>query len=189
MGLLDVMFGRKRLKQPAPDRLFALATAQVTLDIELGLKPGGAAAVCFKPLSAGDFTRADGEMQELLQAVATDVGTTLRRETDELGYEWIVLEDADLEDLVTGAHTVADELESRGFGDRLLAAMFVFRAGDRKIYLIYGFKTGSFWPFVPVGDERKRDNAEELSLKAQLEKELPIEADLTKWLALYGAPI
>jgi hypothetical protein len=189
VGLFDVMFGRKRLKEPADDRLFALATAQVTLDIELGLKPGGAAAVCFKPLSAGEFARADSELAELLEAVAGDTGTTVRRESDELGYQWIVFEDPDLEDLVTAIHTVASELKAKGFGDRLLAAMFRFVSGERKIYLIYGFKTGSFWPFVLSGEERKRDNAEELALKAKLEKELPIEDDLSKWLALYGAPI
>lgn len=190
MGLLDVMFGRKKLKGAAPDRLFALATAQVTLDIELGLKPGGAAAVCFKALSAGDFARADDEMQELLTAVAASAGTTLTRSTDSLGYDWVLAEDTDLEDLVTAAHTIADEMKSRGFGDRLLAAMFRFADGSgRRIYLIYGFKTGSWWPFVPAGEERKRDNAEELSLKVRLEKELPIEPDLTKWLALYDAPV
>lgn len=198
MGVFDVMFGRKRLKGAAQDRLFALATAQVTLDVELGLKPGGAAAVCFKPLSGGDFSRADDDMQELLGIVADGAGTKLSRTTDELGYEWVVLEDGDLEDLVTAAHTIADEMRSRGFSDRLLAAMFRFAVpaaggagGDegRRVYLIYGFKTGTFWPFVPIGTERKRDNAEELALKTRLEKELPIEADLTKWLALYDAPV
>lgn len=184
------MFGRKQLKGAAPDRLFALATAQVTLEVELGLKPGGAAAVCFKPLSGGDFSRADTELQELLAAVAASAGTTLTRKTDELGYEWVVLEDPDVEDLVTAVHTVADELKSRGFGDRLLAAMFRFvDASGNRIYLIYGFKTGTFWPFVPSGEERKRNNAEELALKTRLEQELPIEADLTKWLALYDAPV
>ena len=201
MGLLDVMFGKKKLKGAAQDRLFALATAQVTLDIELGLKPGGAAAVCFKPLSGGDFARSDAEIQELLALVAESAGTKVTRTKDELGYEWVVLEDGDVEDLVTAAHTVADEMKARGFSDRLLAAIFRFSAGasaadpgaaapaGRRVYLIYGFKTGTFWPFVPTGSERKRDNAEELALKTRLEKELPIEADLTKWLALYDAPV
>lgn len=196
MGLLDVMFGKKKLKGAAPDRLFALATAQVTLEIDLGLKPGGAAAVCFKPLSAGDFARADTEMQELLALVAEGAGTKLRRETDSLGYDWVILEDEQVEDLVTAAHTIADEMKARGFGDRLLAAMFRFAgpaspgADDRRIYLIYGFKTGTWWPFVPAAaGDRKRDNAEELALKVRLEQELPFEPDLTKWLALYDAPV
>ena len=57
------------------------------------------------------------------------------------------------------------------------------------MYFVYGFKTQSFWPFVPMGDGQERDNAQELELKAKLEKELTIEQDLTRWLALYDAPI
>ena len=151
MGLLDVMFGRKRLKGAAQDRLFALATAQVTLDVELGLRPGGAAAVCFKPLSGGDFARVDGEVQELLAVVAQASGTTLRRHLRQQVGE------------------VVANMEGQG--------------------IIYGFKTGSFWPFVPTGEERRRDNAEELSLRTRLERELPMEPDLSKWLALYDAPL
>jgi hypothetical protein len=41
---------------------------------------------------------------------------------------------------------------------------------------------------VPVGDQ-KRDNAYELELKAKLEPELPVEQDLTRWLALFDAPV
>jgi hypothetical protein len=47
----------------------------------------------------------------------------------------------------------------------------------------------SFWPFVPIGEKQERDNARELELKAKLEPELPVEQDLTKWLALFDAPI
>ena len=54
--------------------------------------------------------------------------------------------------------------------------------------MIYGFKRGAFWPFVPLPDQ-KRDNALELDLKAKLERELPIEPDLTRWLALFDAPL
>jgi hypothetical protein len=56
------------------------------------------------------------------------------------------------------------------------------------VYFIYGFKRGAFWPFVPNGKET-RDNATELELKAKLENELPIEQDLTRWLALFDAPV
>ena len=58
MGLTDVLFGRKKLKKAVEEKLFAISTAQVTLDTELGLKPSGAAAVVFKPLSAVLLQRA-----------------------------------------------------------------------------------------------------------------------------------
>jgi hypothetical protein len=57
------------------------------------------------------------------------------------------------------------------------------------VYWIYGFKTGTWWPFVPTGAKQERDNAQELELKAKLEPELPVEPDLSKWLALFDAPI
>jgi hypothetical protein len=42
---------------------------------------------------------------------------------------------------------------------------------------------------VPTGEEQERDNAEELRLKSELESELPIEPDLTRWLGLFDAPL
>jgi PspAB-like protein len=189
LGLTDILFGRKKLKGPAGERLFALSTAAVTLDTECSLKPAGAGAVIFKPLSAGEFTAAEQEIDQLLQAVAASAGSKLDRKTDSFGFEWVIVRDADLEDQVAGVHTVASELEAKGFGGQLLAAAFRFEGGTHPVYWIYGFKTGTFWPFVPTGEKQERDNAAELELKAKLEPELPIEPDLSRWLALFDAPI
>ena len=38
MGLRDVLFGKKKLSGPARERLFALVTAAVTMETELGLR-------------------------------------------------------------------------------------------------------------------------------------------------------
>ena len=54
--------GEKKLRGPNLDKLFALTTAQLTLETELNLKPAGVAAVVFKPLSAGEFARAEQEI-------------------------------------------------------------------------------------------------------------------------------
>ena len=189
MGLGDVLFGRKKLKAPAGERLFALTTAAVTLDTECSLKTAGVGAIVFKPLSAGEFTAADHEIEQLLQAVAASAGSKLDRKTDSFGFEWVIVRDPDLEDQVAAVHTVASELEAKGFGGQLLAAAFRFEGGAHPVYWIYGFKTGTFWPFVPTGEKQGRDNAEELQLKAKLEPELPVEPDLSKWLALFDTPI
>jgi hypothetical protein len=188
VGLADVLFGRKKLKDPAAERLFALTTASVTLESELGLKSAGAGAVVFKPLSAGEFVRAENELQEVLDAVAGEYGARLERKSDTFGYEWIIVRDPDLEDQVTTAHAVAQGLQEHGFGAQLLAAAFRFNGGKHPVYFIYGFKRGTFWPFVPMG-EKDRDNAEELELKAKLEGELPIEQDLSRWFGLFDAPL
>jgi len=188
LGLTDVLFGRKKLKGPKEDRLFALTTACVTLQTELGLKPAGGAAITFKPLSSGDFARVDNDVEALIKAAARSSGAEVERRSDSYGFEWLIVRDPDIEDQVTSVHAVASELTAQGFGDRLLAAAFRFDGGEHPVYWIYGFKLGSFWPFVPLEGE-KRDNATELELKAKLEGELPIEQDLTRWLALFDAPI
>ena len=42
---------------------------------------------------------------------------------------------------------------------------------------------------MPTGEDKQRANARELELKAKLEQELPFEQDLTRWLALFDAPV
>ncbi len=189
MGLGDVLFGRKKLKAAARDQLFALPTAAVTMQVEIGLRTAGVAAVVFKSMSSSDFVRAENEIQQLLDAVAADSGTRLERKEDTFGFEWIVVRDNELADQVTAVHAVASELVARGFGEQLLAAVFRFDGGKHPVYWIYGFKRGAFWPFVPTGEDQERDNAEELELKAKLGPELPIEQDLSRWFALFEAPI
>ena len=106
----------------------------------------------------------------------------------------MIIHDKDIEDQVTAVYAVASELTAQGFGAQLLAAPFRFDGGNfgdakNPVYWIYGFKRGKWWPFIPTGEGQNRDNATELELKAKLEQELPIEPDLTRWLALYDLPI
>jgi len=189
MGLRDVLFGKKKLAGPARDRLFALTTAAITMETEVGLRTAGAAGVCFKPLSAGDFMRAENELQELIDRVAADSGSRLERREDKFGYTWIVVRDPQLEDQVTTVHAVASGLEEAGFGAQLLAAVFKFEGLKLPVYWVYSYKRGTFWPFVPTGEGQERDNAEELELKAKLEKELPIEPELSRWFGVFDSPL
>ena len=164
----------------------------MTLDVECGVKPAGVGAVVFKPLSAGEFTQVDQDVLDLLKSVASGSGSTMDRKTDTFGYEWVIIRDTDLEDQVTAAHAVAQEFFSdRGFGAQLLGAAFRFagRGTTPSILATDGFKSGTFWPFVPTGDKRERDNARELELKAKLDPGFRIQPDLSKWLGLFDAPI
>ncbi len=189
LGLRDVLFGRKQLKEPAAERLFALTTAAVTLQVELGLTFAGAGALVYKPLSSGVFDEVNKAADELVEAVSAGSGSKVERRSDELGFEWVLVRDPQLEDAVTAVHALASELEAKGFGPQLLAAVFRFAGGAHPVYWLYGYKRGAFWPFVPTGEGQERDNATELELKAKLEKELPVEQDLTRWFALFGAPL
>jgi hypothetical protein len=189
VGLADVVFGRKKLKDPARERLFAIATARVTLETELGLRPADAGGVVFKPLSAGEFVRAENDLQELLDATSQQSSSKVERHQDDYGFEWLIVRDHDFESQVATAHMIASELESRGFGPQLLASIFRFNGGKNPVYFIYGHKRGVFWPFVPTGKGQERDNATELEIRAKLERELPIEPDLSRWFGLFGAPV
>ena len=189
MGLRDVLLGKTKLAAPARERLFALVTAAVTLQTELGLRTAGVGAVVFKPLSSGDFIRAENDLQQLLDRVAADSGSRLERRADSFGYTWLIVRDPELEDQVTAVHALAQGLEEQGFGGQLLAAVFRFEGGKHPVYWIYGYKRGAFWPFVPTGEGQERDNAEELELKAKLEPELPVEGDLSRWFGVFGAPL
>jgi hypothetical protein len=189
MGILDaILGGRKKLKAPASDRLFAMSTAQVTLETSLGMKPRGAAAIVFQQIQSADFKQIVDDAQALLNSAAKDTGTQLETSDDEFGYRWIVFRDTDFDDLVTSVNTVASELQGGGYGDRLLAALFAWDDDGRPVYFIYNFKRGSFYPFVPTGD-KQRDNERELRLKAQLESDLPLEPELERWFPLWDLPL
>jgi hypothetical protein len=191
MGFFDVLRGKRELKKPAPtDRLFAMTTAQVTLELELGLKSRGRAAIVFQPLATADFEGIVRDMEEVVRSAGSDTGTEIEVEDDQLGYRWMVLVDPDFEDLVVGINAVSTALEAGGYGDRILCAVFGFEGEDgRPIYWIYNYKRGAFYPFVPGGGGQQRDNERELRLKAQIGAELPIEAELDRWFPLWGIPI
>jgi hypothetical protein len=190
MGFLDVLTGKRKIKGPAPDRLFAMSTAGVTLDAEMGLKSAGKGAIVFQPLGTADFEGIVADMEEILKGTGEETGTTISKQDDTFGYRWMILSDPDYEDLVVGVNTVSTELQGGGYGDRLLAAVFAFRdAAGKPVYWIYNYKRGAFYPFVPAGGAQQRDSERELRLQAQIGAELPVEAQLERWFPLWDIPI
>jgi hypothetical protein len=187
VGFLDSLLGKTRLPEAKTDRLFAISTAAVTLDASLGLRPDGVAAVCIKPLESSRYEAARSEIEELLKVGFKETGTLYSIQNDEYNYIWVVLKDPDFEDLVTSIQMVCQILIEQGFGTQLLAAVYRFRKED-PVYWIYGFKLGSYYPFVPKGDQQ-RDTAAEFRLRSLMEKELPIEQDEAKWYPMWGMPI
>src|ERR671939_376497 len=189
MGLLDVLRGKRKLAKPAPDRLFAMSTAYVTMETGLGMHSAGKAAIVFQPLATADFDGIVRDMEEVVRGTGSDAGTTVERRDDEYGYRWMVLSDPDFDDLVVGLNGVSSALVGRGYGERLLCAVFAFRDGAGKpVYWIYNYKRGAFYPFVPAPGSQQRDTERELRLKAQIGADLPIEAELERWFPLWGIP-
>jgi hypothetical protein len=212
MGLLDVILGRRKLPAPAPDRLFAISTAYVTFETQLQISSRGAAGIVFHPLQTADFLSIVRDTEQVVEATASDAATTVESSNDPYGYRWLILRGKDFDQLVVGINAVSGSLESGGYGDRLLCAVFSFEdEGKQPIYWIYNYKRGSFYPFVPaagtvtpgaspagaheiVGDapaasNQRRNNERELVLKAQVGSELPLEPELERWFPLWGIPI
>lgn len=190
MGFLSVITGKRKLAGPAPDRLFAISTGYVTLESSLSITSVGRAAIVFQPLATADFESIVRDMEEVVKATASDSGTTVETSDDSFGFRWFVLNGAGFDDLVVGINAVSTALEGGGYGDRVLCAVFAFHdAHDKRIYWIYNYKRGAFYPFVPAGGAQQRDTEREFVLKAQMTKELPIEAERERWFPLWGIPI
>jgi hypothetical protein len=190
MGFLDVLTGRRKLAKPAPDRLFAMSTAYVTLETTLGITSRGTAAIVFQPLATADFEGIVRDMEEVVRATASDSGTTVATDDDSYGFRWLILRGGDFDQLVVGINAVSGALEAGGYGERVLCAVFAFTDRQKRaLYFIYNYKRGSFYPFVPAGGEQQRDTERELVLKAQMGSELPVEAELERWFPLWGIPI
>ncbi len=188
MGFLDSLLGRSKPKGPAPDRLFALATAAIHLEVN-GLRSRGAGAIVFQALATADFQGIVGDMEQIVRGTGEETGTTLEVTEDTYGYRWMILRDPDVEDLVVGVNAVSDALAVGGYGDRVLCAVFAFAdAQERAVYLIYNYKRGAWYPFVP-STEQERNGERELQVKAILGTELPIEPELERWFPLWGIPI
>jgi hypothetical protein len=189
VGFLDVITGKRKLAGPAPDRLFAISTAYVTLETSLQITTNGSAAIVFQPLSTVDFESIVKDMEEVVRATAADSATTVDSADDSYGFRWLTLRGKDFDDLVVGINAVSGALETGGYGDRVLCAVFAFEDSKKqRLYWIYNYKRGAFYPFVPTGAEQ-RDMERELVLKAQIGQELPVEQELERWFPVWGAPI
>jgi hypothetical protein len=197
VGLRDILTGRHEVKGPAPDRLFAIATAYVTLESEHGIAPAGKAAIVFQALATSEFEATLKEMEEVVTATGGESGTKVASEDDSYGYRWMVLNNPEgapsVEDLAVGINAVSGSIETAGHGDRLLCAVFAFADPQGKpIYFIYNYKRGYWYPFVPTGsgsDSQERSTERELQIKAQIGEELPIEPEIERWFPLWGIPI
>ena len=111
MGL-DALTGRHTVKGPAPDRLFAITTAYVTLQSEHQIEPTGKAAIVFQALATSDFEGTLREMEEVVTATGGESGTSVATQDDSYGYRWMVLRNPQgapsVEDLAVGINAVAE---------------------------------------------------------------------------------
>jgi hypothetical protein len=209
MKILDILAGRTRPAQANLDALFGLSTAFITLEAsENSLVPSGEAGVCYKPAAGQPFARTSEEMESLLGLAGGPI--KVREETDQYGFHWVVIgsgpataasesglstDTDDPQALVNQIHVVNMTLEEDGFGPQLLCSAFGFRAAAAgvstraTVYLVYLYKRGTFYPFVPLPGREQRDVSTELLLGDVLAEDLKIEKDKERWMALWDLPI
>jgi hypothetical protein len=219
VGLLDTILGRTKPVRANLDALFALPSAAVTLQSAVGVVATGNAGVCWKPPAGQPAQDVQTEIAQLLGIDDDDPGATsppaataaataatappdppapgsgpLRQREDRFGFRWLLLDDPDLDTLVTRVHLVNSTLSDNGWGPQLLCSVFGFGPGPgsgsdvRHFSLVYLFKRGTFYPFAPDGKEH-RDNELELRLRAVLGADLPVEPDLSRWFPLWELPV
>ncbi len=187
MGFLDALLGRSKPKQANLDALFAVPDAGITLQSALGFEPTGRGAVCFRAAEGPAFRQTLDDVVALLD---NDDGPDVELSTDEFGFVWLLTRQPDLSALATDLHAVNTTLEEQGFGPALLCSLVSFTdTTGRSLALVYLYKRGTFFPFAPAGPgSRQRDNLLELQVRDLLAGEIAVEKDLTKWLAVWGAP-
>ncbi|WP_329181115.1 PspA-associated protein PspAB [Streptomyces sp. NBC_01477] len=181
MGLLDVLLGRSKPVRPDLDQLFGLSSAAITLQAASELRPTGLGAVCFAAVEGGAFTEVQQDLHALLEVESS---------RDSYGYTWLQSrhEPTGMTDLVTDLHAVNSALEANGFGPQLLCSLVGFHDPEgHRMALVYLYKRGSFYPFAPLPGE-KRDHALELQVNALVANDLRLEADLSRWFPVWGAP-
>jgi hypothetical protein len=186
MGIFDAILGRTKPPQADLDVLFAVPQAALSLQTE-GFSTAGTGSVCFRDVegAADDAVTADAE-----KLITTSAGASVTRSADRFGFQWLTVSrtDHDVTGLVTDLHAVNSSLADAGFGSALLCSTIGFTTPDGKpLALVYLYKRGTFYPFVPIAGD-KRDNALELQVRGIVAEDVPVEPDLSTWLAIWGAP-
>lgn len=186
MGIFDSILGRSKPAAADINVLFAVPQAALTLEAN-GFAFAGSGGVCYRPNEGAAFTTTEKDAEALLNA---DGGPAVERVDDRFGFRWLTLshQTDDVSGLVTDLHAVNSSLDDAGFGQSLLCSTVNFTTSDGKPFaIVYLYKRGTFYPFAPLPGE-KRDNALELQLRGIIGNDIPVEPELGRWLAIWGAP-
>ncbi|MCH8309670.1 MAG: hypothetical protein IIB17_04140 [Chloroflexi bacterium] len=188
MGFFTGLFGRTKIKNADRDTFFAIIGAADELQGNADLRVLGKAGIVMNPAESVYFDRLDSELRALLRIGGRSTGVRYEIIDDEFGTRWVALDAPNFEDMVSALHLIGETVADHGFGDRLLASVFTFEFQGQKVYWIYNYKTGKFYPFVATGCHQ-RDNATEMRLgEIMKEQQIPVERKLENWYALWGIP-
>jgi hypothetical protein len=187
-GFWGAITGRTKPKQANLDSLFLVPSAAITLETSAGFTPTGTGSVCYRAADGAAYQQMQDDVVALLKDDPDKPDVTVQQDT--FGFTWLVVagDPSDVEGLCTDLHAVNASLEEQGFAGGLLCSVVPFadRSGH-KVGLVYLYKQGTFYGFAPTG-ANTRDNLLEIQVRDELKAELPMEQDLQRWLALWGAP-
>ena len=187
MSLWSKLTGQDRGNHPQEDPLFRLSSLQDRLQARQW-RFSGQSGVAVKLYEGAAFTAAAAAALEVLERYATEHSLQVTHDDDQYGYRWFLLQGGEVSDHTIGLHTIGKLLGDEGFGDGLLAAALKFARPTDSFYLIYNFKRGRFYPFMPDGTTEGRQTAAEFSLTSET-PELPWEKDLAFWYPIWGFPV
>jgi hypothetical protein len=146
--------------------------------------------VAFRAAEGGASAGAVTEIEALLGA---DGLPSAEKSVDAFGYTWLLLRrdpsaGEGISGLVTDLHAINSTLVDNGFGPTLLCSLVAFTdPAGRRLGLVDLYKRGTLYPFAPTG-EQQRDSAYELQVRGAVGADLPVEADLSRWFPVWGAP-
>lgn len=171
------------------DPLLGLPGAADLLASDFAFVPTGQFSICFRPIEAGAFRDVEYDVRDWLNR---DAGETASAEIaeDSFGFTWISIRrpPGRFQFAAWDLHAASSMFADGGFGAQLLCSMTSFRdRGERHVALVYLYKRGTFYPFVPQSGNT-RNTALELTFKGALEGKLPIEEDLHHWYPVWDAP-
>ena len=185
MGFWDALTGRSKPVAPKMDGLFGLPAAAITLQVSANLTMTGRGAICFRAAEGPAFEQT---LRETVALLDNDDDPDVEITRDEYGFTWLFAQQQDMGALATDLHAVTTSLEAQGFSHTVLCTLVSFAdPAGRPLALVYLYKQGTFYPFAPAGPQ-KRDNLLEIQVRDLVKDELPIEKDVSRWMALWGAP-
>jgi hypothetical protein len=202
-------------KNDDSDAIFSLTSASLLVEEKLGLQFSGTAALCIKMVSGGLFRNTISDCTDLLDVSKEEFKFDYKTYTDSYDYLWIIIDGKDLPyapDTITNVaaalSSIGDIIEENGFSDQILSAIFGYEFLDhgtninnnivykknnikygykRRLYLIYNYKTNSFYPYMPIDDTR-RDTSKELQAMSILKSAISVEDDFSKWFPITDMP-
>ncbi len=193
VGFLDALLGgRQEAEGPAPDRLFAMTTAYMTLETGLDITSAGAAGIVFQPLATADFEQILKDAEELLHGTAAGHrAPRSSRPTTSSATAGSSCATPTSTTSSSSLNTISTELQAGGYGDRLLARRLRRSRTSGKPRLLHlQLQARQVLPVRARPRASSSANTErELRLKAQLDNELPIEPELERWFPLWEIPL